>query len=188
MATERVLNMDEMFKRFAFLGANLPRSAYVAMLVSAKAMLTGVTKKLRGEYLNVRTGHGWQSMADFAKFSEDTMQAGIDSDVIYMRAHEEGFHGRVQVPAHTAQHRHGRTLSMDIKTRTPLRQARMTKRQIARGAWTVRSHAMEMKIRARHFMRDAIDEQYDHTQDRIVRALVIAATTGQIPKPGQVGA
>ena len=185
MTIERKLSIKEMLERFAFLGTKLPRCVFVALLVSSKAMLASVTRKLRGDYLNVRTGRGWQSMQDFARTSGDKMQAGIDTNVRYMRAHEEGFHGTVQVRAHTAQRR-GRILAQDIKSRKAKR-ARLTKREIARGAWLVRAHPMKMNLRARHFMRDTIDQQFVPTQDRILKALVIAAETGQIPTPGQLG-
>src|SRR5262245_48640981 len=105
MGIERPLSMDELLKRFELLGQQLPRAVFNAMIASAKVMLTSVERKLRGEYLNVRTGHGWRSMGDFARVQGDHIQAGIDTDVIYMRAHELGFDGTVNVRAHTAQHR-----------------------------------------------------------------------------------
>lgn len=187
MGTERVLNMDEMLKRFEFLGDRLPQAVFVAMLVSAKAMLASVDRKLRGQYLNVRTGRGWQSMQDFARLTANSMQAGIDTDVRYMKAHEEGFHKTVEVRAHTARRR-GRILARDIKSHAVSRRARPTKREIARGSWTVQAHEMKMNIRARYFMRDTINEAFDATQDRVTRALVIAARTGSIPTAADIGA
>jgi hypothetical protein len=185
MGTERVLNMDEMLKRFEFLGAKAPEAVRNAMMVSAEAMLAGVVRKLRGQYLNVRTGHGWQSMQEFTRVAGDSIKAGIDTDVGYMKAHEEGFHGRVQVREHTA-HRLGRILAVDVKSRTVSKRARPTKREIARGSWTVRAHDMQMNIRARRFMRDTINEQFDATANRVERALVIAARTGSIPTRAQL--
>jgi len=192
MGTERVLNMDEMLKRFEFLGAKAPEAVRNAMMVSAEAMLAGVVRKLRGQYLNVRTGHGWQSMQEFTRVAGDSIKAGIDTDVGYMKAHEEGFpvlgeldDGIVQVRAHTA-HRLGRILAVDVKSRTVSKRARPTKREIARGSWTVRAHDMQMNIRARRFMRDTINEQFDATANRVERALVIAARTGSIPTRAQL--
>jgi len=187
MATERVLNMDEMMKRFEFLGRDLPRAVYVAMLVSAKAMLAGVTRKLRGEYLNVDTSRGWKSMQDFASFSDEKMQAGIDSDVIYIRAHEEGFHETVQVRAHTRRNIAPVFNNAGRMTRKSVLAFRAALKKRAVRTSFVRAHAMHMNIRASHFMRDTINEQFNPTQDRIQRALVIAATTGQIPTPNQLG-
>lgn len=185
MATERVLNMDEMLERFRFLGRDLPRAVFSAMLVSSQAMLSSVTRKLRGEYLNVDTGRGRQSMQAFAKSGETKMQAGIDTDVIYMKAHEEGFHGRVQVRAHTRQMYRVAGPS-GRATRLSARTFKAATRRGQKRIVYVRAHHMQMNIRARRFMRDSINQEFDATQSRIERALVIAATTGKIPTPGQL--
>ena len=189
MGIERKLNIHEMVERFSFLGAKLPRVLFVAMLVSGKAMLASVSRKLRGEYLNVRTGHGWQSMGDFTRASGDKIQAGIDTDVGYMKAHEEGFHGTVQVRGHLR-----RIVSLQRNDRSGLvtkRSSTAFKRAIkARAARTafVRPHTMKMNLRARRFMRDTVNQQVEPTAARIEKAMVIAASTGQIPTPGQLGA
>lgn len=186
MSTERYLTMEEMLKRFEFLGAKLPQAVFVAMIASAKAMLSGVTRKLRGEYLNVQTGHGWQSMEDFARSDGQVMQAGIDTDVGYMKAHEEGFHGRVQVKAHV---RRLATLSLNNRGVVSRRSSKDYKRAVLAGRKTfthVRAHTMLMNLRARHFMRDTINEQFDATSNRVERAVVIAATTGNMPTVAQL--
>ncbi len=185
MGTERVLSIEEMVQRFAFLGRDLPKAVFVGMVASSHAMLTSVVKKVRGDYLNVDTGRGWKSFEGYAKADADSIRAIIDTDVIHMKAHEEGFHGTVQVRQHTAEHR-GRILAVDIKSRAVARRARPTKREIGRGAWIVRAHTMKMNIRARRFMRDTVNQQFDPTAGRVERAIVIAATTGQLPTPGQL--
>ena len=185
MGTERVLNMDEMLERFRVLGKDLPEAMFNAMIVSAEDMLARVDRKLRGEYLNVRTGRGWQSFQDFARISSSGIQAGIDTDVLYMKAHEQGFHGEVQVREHTAQHR-GAIRAQDIKTHAASKRAKVTKREAERGSWTVRAHTMLMNVRARYFMRDTINEAFDPTQDRVQRAVYLLVTTGRVPSPGEI--
>ena len=189
MGTERQLNMAEMLTRFEFLGKDLPKAVFAAMLISAKQMLTSVTKKLRGEYLKVDTSRGWKSMQVFARFGENKMQAGIDTDVRYMKAHEEGFHVTVQVRGHI---RRLVTLSTNVRTGIVTKKsARAYKRRVLEGRATsvfVRPHSMQMNIRARRFMRDTINQQFDPTASRIERALVIAARTGRLPSPGELGA
>lgn len=185
MAIERRLNMEQMLQRFEWLGANLSRAVFIAMAITGKVMLARVVRKLRGEYLNVRTGHGWQSMQDFAKANGDTMKAGIDSDVIYMKAHEEGFHGIVNVREHTAQHR-GRAKLVDIRTRQVVKRFSLTRRERDRGPWMVRAHSMRMNLRARHSIKDTVDEEFEPTQQRVTNAVLFAANNGKLPTPAQV--
>jgi hypothetical protein len=187
MPTERVLNMDEMLKRFEFLGANLPASVFNAMLGSAKVMLASVVRKVRGQYLKVDTGRGWQSFEDFARLKGANIQAGIDTDVTYMRAHEEGFHGRVQVRAHTRQAYRVAGPS-GRATKKSAREFKLARARSLRRVIYVRAHSMRMNIRARRFMGDTVDQQFAPTQDRVVKALVLAARTGEVPTVAQIGA
>lgn len=190
------LNLDEMLHRFKFLGDKIGPTVYAAMLVSAKKMLADVVKKRmsnprRGSTatnLGVDTGTARRSMIEQAGITADRVFALLGSPVDYVKTHEEGFRGTVQVPTHTAQHRHGRTLAVSVKTRAITKRAALTKRQKARGPWTVRSHSMKMDIHAKHFIRDTVNESVAPLEKRILQSLLIAAKTGQVPSPSQLGA
>ena len=195
--TETVkLNMDEMIQRFRFLGANLAPTVYSAMLISAQKMLRDVVSKRmsnprRGSTstnLGVDTGTARRSMIDQAGLTAESVFALIGSPVDYVKTHEEGFRGRVNVPAHTAQHRHGKTLAVSAKTGAITKRARLTARQKAKGSWAVRAHSRKVDIVAKHFIRDTVFESVAPREKRVLQALMIAAKTGRVPSPGQLGA
>lgn len=190
------LNLDEMLQRFKFLGDKLGPTVYSAMLISAQKMLADVVKirmsnPRRGSSatnLGVDTGTARRSMIDQAGITADRVFALIGSPVDYVQAHEEGFSGRVNVPAHMAQHRHGRTLAVSAKTGAITKRAGLTKRQKAKGAWLVRAHSMKMNIHAKHFIRDTVQGAVAPLEKRILQSLLIAVKTGQVPSPSQLGA
>ena len=52
----------------------------------------------------------------------------------------------------------------------------------------MRAHTRKVDIIAKHFIRDTVQENVLPTEERITQALIIAAKTGQIPTPSQLGA
>jgi len=195
MADVVKLPIDGIVDRFKSLGPLLAPTVYVAMLASTQKMLGDVLSKRmsnprRGSTatnLGVDTGHARQSMVGPVKQTAETVQAILGSTKDYVAAHEAGFHGTVNVPAHTRQWRHGKAKQVDIRTRRGVKFARLSAKQKARGSWVVRAHPMKMNILAKHFIRDTVLEAKDPTADRITKALMIAIKTGRVPSMAQMG-
>jgi hypothetical protein len=194
------LSMADMLKRFEFLGVNLPRTVYVAMLVAAQKMLRDVVSKRmsnprRGSTatnLGVDTGTARRSMIERAGLTPERVFAMIGSPIEYVRVHEEGFHGTQNVKAHVRR-RLGviKAVAIGASRGAVVKRAAVTARQKRLDASHpihVRSHSRKVDIIAKHFIRDTVLQNVEPTQDRIVQALVIAAKTGQVPTPRQLGA
>ena len=189
------LDLDAMLARFAFLGRKLAPTVYVAMLVSAQRMVADVVKKRmsgpRGApgILGVVTGAARRSMADRAGTQADSVFAAIDSDLGYVKVHEEGFHGTVAVRAHERR-RLGRVKAVSIAKATKGQVSRrfaVTAAQRRAGPIHVRASQRKMNVKAKWFIRDTVREAVGPTEDRISRALIIAARTGRVPTPSEVG-
>lgn len=198
MATDVVhLSLDTMLARFRFLGEYLNSAVYNAMLVSANKMLADVTKlrmsnPRRGSTstnLGVDTGTARRSMIDRVGVTPEKIFALIGSPVDYVKTHEEGFHGVAHVRAHTRQ-----LVSLSRNTKTGLVSkisAGKYKKAIRKNRKTiayVRPYARKVDIIGKHFIRDTVAQAVIPTQDRITTALVIAAKTGRVPAPSQLGA
>ncbi len=191
------LNLDEMIQRFRFLGANLAPTVYTAMLVAAQKMLRDVVQKRmsnprRGSTatnLGVDTGTARRSMIDQAGMTADTVFALIGSPVDYVRTHEEGFHGSVNVPAHVRRNvslkRNAKTGMVSKKSATQYKSALRADHKTTS---FVRAHKMKLDIIAKHFIRDTVQEAVAPLEKRVLQSLLIAVKTGQVPSPGQLGA
>lgn len=203
MADETVkLDMDRMIERFASLGKLLGPSAYVAMLVTAQKMLRDVVSKRmsnprRGSTdtnLGVDTGTARRSMTDVAGLDSDKVYALIGSAVDYVKTHEEGFHGTQHVRAYLRRN----VALKRVVNRRSARNGMITKGSAARykaaarkgHALTshVRAHGRKVNIIAKHFIRDTVLEAKVPAENRIIRAMLVAARTGKVPTPNQVGA
>jgi len=198
--TETVkLNMDEMIGRFKFLGKQLAPTIYTAMLVAGQAMLRkGVMEHMSGPkrgsgpgLLGRDTGTARRSM--IAQTAMDASKVGslIGSPLGYVRAHEEGFDGPVQVRAHTRRIIRLERTSRSGFTKVSKKSAARYKAALRRGGKTVayvRAHDRQVNIAAKHFIRDTVLESVAPTEQRILKALMIAARTGKVPTPGQLGA
>jgi hypothetical protein len=192
------LNMADMLKRFEFLGSNLVATVYVAMLVAAQKMLRDVVSKRmsnprRGSTatnLGVDTGTARRSMIERTGLTADRVFALIGSPLEYVRVHEEGFAGTQNVKAHIRR-RLGVIKAVSISTRAVVKRAAVTARQRRLDASSpihVGAHSRKVDIIAKHFIRDTVLENVEPTVDRITRALVIAAKTGRVPSPRELGA
>jgi len=191
------LTIPEMLERFKSLGEKLGPTAYVAMLVSGQKMLRDVVKNRmsnprRGSTstnLGVDTGTARRSMTDLTQQTERSITTLIGSTVDYVRSHEEGFHGPVQVRAHT---RRIAVLERNTHTgRVSKASSRKYKAALRSGRKTsahVRAYTRKVNILAKHFIRDTVIANVVPTTDRITRALLIAVKTGKVPQAGQLGA
>jgi hypothetical protein len=191
------LNLDEMIQRFKFLGEHLAPTVYSAMLITAQNMLRDVVSKRmsnprRGSTatnLGVDTGTARRSMIDQAGLEAERVFALIGSPVDYVKAHEEGFHGTVNVPGHV---RRNVSLKRNVKTglvsKTSARQYKAALKAGHKTTSFVRAHKMKLDIMAKHFIRDTVQEAVAPLEKRVLQALMIATKTGSVPSPGQLGA
>jgi hypothetical protein len=182
------LELADLVKRFEAVSQNVPAAVYSAFLLSAEAMVADVTKnRMTGQYLGVVTGGARRSIQPVTTAGAEGMKTGIESHLNYVKAHEEGFRGEVQVPEHL---RKNVSLKIDVRTgKVTKRSAREYKAAVlAHRKLTshVRAHSMKMNIRAKYFMRDTVRAAVDPTASRVERALVILASTGRIPTPAEI--
>ena len=187
MAEEVSLDLDKILRTFEHLSGDLPAAIFAAMTVSAEAMLADVVRnRMSGQYLGVVTGNARRSMQGFARAQGNTISAIIGNPFRYVRAHELGFQGTVQVKAHERR-RLGAIKARNIRTRQVTKRGKPTKAQMAAGPIHVRAHDMHMNVRAKYFMRDTVRDAVVPTTDRIKRAVLFLARNGRPPGPGDLG-
>lgn len=198
MASDDVVTLDltGMLERFQSLGPLLAPSVYVAMLVSAEAMVKDVIKKRlsgpRGSpgVLGIVTGGARRSMTDIVEADGGTIKAILGSALKYVRAHEVGFSGSEHVRAHDRRRLGAiRAVSIAPATRGLVsRRSQPTAAQRRAGPIHVRAFDRKVNIIAKHFIRDTVLEAKEPTASRIERALVMAFKTGRPPTTREVGA
>jgi len=156
-----------LLERLAALGKQeLATAVETAVRLSVDEIVTNVqaNKLTLGapRYLNVRTGMGRRSIVGRTMPLTGGKVVGMfGSHLDYMRAHELGFQGRVQVRGHS--------------------------RRVGKGSATVRPHERMMNMRARRFLRDALQEGIPNLDARLGRALSILMVTGKPPTTAQLG-
>lgn len=159
--------LEELFRRF---GGDPVRQA-IAAAVQATA-LSGVrrvtTRKLLGQYLNRRTGTLIRShtASPRARITKQKVQGSFGSNLDYARAHELGFVGEAVVPAHTRV------------------RDQVFGRKVEPFTETVRAHVRQMRLPAKHFLRDTVREERPLARDRVVRSIDFLARFGTPPTPG----
>lgn len=185
-----------------------PETLREAVYVSIVSMMRDAIKnKMTGQYLGVVTGTARRSIAGQAAGSKApptyaamqseaqsrTRLAGtrivgeFGSPLGYVRAHEEGFAGTVQVPGHT---RRIVSLVTNARGRVTTKSAKEYRKAVAAGRKTialVRPHAMRMNIRAKHFLRDSLREGVPGLERRLERSILILAKTGRPASPSELG-
>lgn len=138
--------------------------------------------------LGVVTGAARRSVkAQPVETTPDLVSGSFGSPLVYVRAHEFGFSGRVQVRGHTRR-----------LTTKSFRSGRLTKRAstelkeaIAEGRKTtafVRPHSRHVMIRARRMFGRTMDELRPFIAPRIARSVEILVRTGKIPTLSEIGA
>ena len=184
-----------MVKRFQFLGKALRPSVYAAMKLSAKRMRKDVVSERlsgpRGAYgiLGVVTGAARRSIASETFASNEQITALFGSALGYVKAHEEGFKGVEKIRAHERRRR-GKIKAVSIAAATRgkvTKRAAPTAAQRRAGSISVSAHSRKVNIVAKHFIRDTLRAAKIPTENRILRALTIAASTGRIPTPDEIG-
>lgn len=116
----------------------------------------------RPQRLGVRTNRLRSSLtAAPARVTGDSVISSIGTNVAYAGAHEFGFDGSVTVRAHQRNifrsHQTGGGSVFDMRTGRVRRQAVRTI-SLLQGQATVRSHARRVKMRARPFLRPAVED------------------------------
>jgi hypothetical protein len=198
-----VIDLGELERLVEAQGIKLPATVAVGLRESVLLMIADVTKnRLRGQYLHRRTGTLIRSItASPPARPEVTLQGdggGLVRDwfgthLDYGRAHELGFRGRVQIPAHT------RRLTRNVKrAKARLRQAQKRLGPAApvgglssagfavKRFAHVRPHSRFMRIRARHYLRDTIAANTGKARLRVMRAVLLLLRTGRVPRGSEV--
>jgi hypothetical protein len=191
------LDLKGMQERLAALGGpKFTRTILSAVRLTMQGWLRATVQKMSGPYLGVVTGTARRSMISTSVASADTVIGRFGSPLIYVRAHELGFSGSVQVAAHTrmltgnikkakirlrkAQRRLGADEPIDLRNFSGFGSFKRTA--------FVRAHTRRVDMWARRFMRDSIAEDQPKLNDRMRRAILMLARTGKPPTVGELGA
>lgn len=197
MATTVIrVTLPDMLKRFEALGPLMVETVYTSMQLTAQRMVRDVTvKRLSGPrgapgILGLVTHHARNTMTGFTTVEGNTISAVLGSPVDYVKTHEQGFHGIVNVRAHERR-RLGAIKAVSIAKATfgkVIKRGKPTAAQLRAGSIHVRQHARNANIVAKHFIRDTVLAAKGPTENRILKGLNIAWTTGKAPTSGQLGA
>ena len=137
----------------------LRRTIRGTLQLSLDSMVANVVRnKMSGQLLGVVTGTARRSIASEIRETPDSIIGAFGSPLRYVRAHELGFHGAVSVRAHT------------------------------RRGYAVSAHQRIMNLRARNFLREALNEGIPGLARRVVRGLRILIETGTPPAVTELGA
>lgn len=175
-------NRKEVMRRIR----RMPKLVQRSMLVSAKVSIQFLVRyvivnKLSGQSLNRVTGNAQRSISASpgkapAERLSDGARATFGSNVDYVRAHNDGFDGNVQVQAH--ERRLFRTKS--------LRTGKELKRKQLSGSTKVRAHVRRVKMRARHFFEETMSEGRGGVEARLRKGILLALRTGKVPTQAQI--
>lgn len=163
------INVEDLMRELRKFGEHFVPAVGVGMEAIAAEMLVNVTRKVSGPYINVDTGTLRFSMDAFReRVGAEGWRAGISNPFDYVRAHERGFKGAVNVRQHAREVKQvfGRRLATPVTA-------------------TVRAHQRQLNIRARHFMRDAVEEESRGAPRMLARVMVAMAKLGRVPALGE---
>jgi len=144
---------------------------------AVKTVATSVDKYLSGprpERLGRVTGRLATSVARGWKVQtvgEKNILIQFGTDVPYAPVHEYGFHGTVQVPAHTRHVSSGDVFKRMKKISQRTGREFTSKSVVSRGSTTVRAHSRMMNIRKRPFLRPAVEANFQFLKDGIMEIL-----------------
>ena len=182
-------------------GKGLPRVARTVLQASLAAMVRDVTvNRMSGQYLGVDTGKGRQSVRTSGHLSPagDRMRIYFGSPLGYIRAHEEGYTGPVQVREHTRR----MLRPTHYKGKVSKRSAKEIKAALRKGRKPyahVRAHTRQVRIRARRFIRDTLLQEAGDLPRlltggdanaftrRLIKGLRIVTEQNRFPRVGELG-
>jgi hypothetical protein len=156
------------------------KSLLVAVSVTTLRMTRWVTtRKLLGQYLNRRTGTAIRSISASPSWwpTDDGAGGQFGSNLDYVKAHEQGFKGTVQVREHE------RRL---FRYRSKRGKALKRRKRIEGALATVKAHPRNVDIRARHFFRDTLKEQKPAFNVRLRKAILVATRLGRVATPSDL--
>ena len=201
MTITRTVSLKELIGLIGQAGRKAPQAMQVAMRAAVQAMIRDVVRnRISGQYLGVDTGTGRRSVrsSGSTESGAGAIRGVIGTPLRYMRAHEQGFKGPVQVRAHTR-----RNLALSVrKGQLTKKSARALKARIKakrQSVAHVRAHTRQVNIRARRFLRDTLLQESGKLPSllggsstapltrRVVRALSILTITGRLPKVSELG-
>ena len=150
---ETVVTIEQLVERIGALAKYLPETAGSVMRVEMQAFVRDVQRnRLSGQYLNVVTGTARRSIESRVTVTPDVVRGIGGSALGYVRAHEEGFEGDVQVPPHVRRLR-----PVATKSKASVRRL---KKHIKAGRANyahVRAHQRHLSLRARRFLRHSAE-------------------------------
>jgi hypothetical protein len=206
MTTTRTVTFEELQRLVDLSGRKAPQAMRVAMKAAVQSMLGDVVKnRMSGQYLGVVTGGGRRSVQTSGSVAGtgERVQGVIGSPLKYIKAHEQGFQGSVQVPAHTRRLNLTRVISKGKRAGERVKRGEKARLAFSqkhgrKSSTIVRAHTRQMNIRARRFLRDTVLQEAGGLPGllsggeppftrRVVRALSILALTGRLPKTSQLG-
>jgi hypothetical protein len=188
------IDLEQIEKALGKLPSGLPRAVLAGMKASAMVILRRVVMERMSDpspgrfpNLGVVTGTGRRSMVARAmKLAHDRISLEVGSPLKYIRAHELGFEGDVNVTGHT---RH-LVAPPDIRkgkiTKTSARRLKAALRAGRATTAFVKPHKRFVHIRARGFIRRSINTELEPTRQRVLRAIEHLARTGKAPGVGDI--
>lgn len=183
------IDLDDLEEMTEAYGTKLAKSVRVGVREAILLNVRDVTKtKLRGQYLNRRTGTLIRSVTASRsdEMTETMVRGSFGTHLDYGKAHEVGFRGQVQVAAHTRRLVRTRT---NRQGQLSKKSAKALKRKLQRGLKTtahVRAHSRRVNIRPRYYLRDTLRENIGKTKQRVIRALLVLGRTGKVPTAAAV--
>lgn len=198
MTIARTVSMEEFERLMVAAGKKAPAALKNAMRAAVQAMIRDVVaNRLSNQYLRVDTGGARRSITGEVRGGGERILGVIGSPLRYVRAHEEGFKGSVQVRAHTRRRssletRSGKATKKSVKAvKARLRAGRS-------GYSHVKAHSRFMNIRARRFLRDTVLQEAGALPTmlasgvapftrRATKALKILLLFSRVPKVSELG-
>lgn len=198
MATVRTVTLEELGVVLGELTARAPEALRSAVEAHVMDLLRQVlVEHMTGQDLGVVTGTARRSMVGLTgpgralpvgaipaaatsgtAYRADRIVGAVGSPLAYVRAHEEGFSGSVNVRAHVRK-RMGRSEAL-----TP--SGRRSRKRVVTGFANVRAHSRMMDVKAKHFVKKSIEEIQGRLPDRVHSALLFLASTGRVPTAADV--
>ena len=176
-------------------GIKFPKTIAVGLRESVLLMVAdAVLNRLSGQYLNRVTGTLQRSVTasppKTPEISPTMVRDWFGTNLDYGVAHERGFRGNVQIPAHTR--RLGLTRVIKKGKRAGQRQ-KIGEKQRLQSALSgrktvahVRAHSRFMDIEAKHYLRDTLKTNTGKARLRIMRAMLQLFRTGRVPRAKEV--
>ncbi len=192
------IDVEEILQRLGALKSGLSQAVLVAVRAGvADAVRYTVLGELRGQVLtsgglSARTGRMTTGnlardvtaspKAEPPRIDSPTLITGtIGTSLGYGKAHEEGFHGDVNVRAHV---RRKIAIRRNSRGNVTKKSRERFKKLLVGGGENyafVRAHKMRVDIQAKRYLRNAVRHVEPQLRDYAVRSIAILGRTGRVP-------